>query len=336
MRKYLIVDKLLFGLNVLLTILSFGVMNRFIKKHAEANLGVYSEQFAYGKVESLTRSVAQAVGLLNQIACVSFSAYMVLKGYITPGAMTAIHMLNGTLSSSVIMLMQLLPMMMGSRVIFQKFDRYEKSVSEEPANAPMPTHKESIELKKVSFAYPGAPMLFEDLSLRIRRGDKLVLQGASGSGKSTVIRILLGELKDYEGEVFYDGVNLKELNPRGLSHIVATIHQDVFLFDDTVRNNICLYEDFSPELVKDAIRRSGLEKKIASLPNGLDTTVGEAGQQLSGGERQRIALARAFIRNTPVIIMDEGTSALDAETSLAIERLLLEDPDLTLINSPSP
>lgn len=168
MRKYLIVDKVLFGLNVLLTILSFGVMNRFIKKHAEANLGVYSEQFAYGKVESLARSVAQAVGLLNQIACVSFSAYMVLKGYITPGAMTAIHMLNGTLSSSVIMLMQLLPMMMmGSRAIFQKFDRYEKSVSEELADAPMPTHNETIELKKVSFAYPGAPMLFEDLSLRI-------------------------------------------------------------------------------------------------------------------------------------------------------------------------
>lgn len=310
---------------------SFGVMNRFIKKHARANFGVYSEQFSYGKTESLTRSVAQMVGLLNQIGCVSFSAYMVLKGHISPGAMTAIHMLNGTLSSSVVMLMQLLPMMMGSRAIFQKLDAYERSAFEESVDAPMPTHQESIELKDVSYAYPGAPRLFEHLSLRIGRGDKLVLQGASGSGKSTLMRMLLGELKNYEGEILYDGVELKNLNPEGLRQLIAMVHQEVFLFDDTIRNNICLYEDFSPELVKEAVRRSGLEKKIASLPNGLETEVGEAGHQLSGGERQRIALARAFLRHTPIIIMDEGTSALDVETSSAIERLLLEDPNLTLI-----
>ncbi len=119
-------------------------------------------------------------------------------------------------------------------------------------------------------------------------------------------RLLFGDYPDYGGGIFYDGTELREINRDRLNRVAACIHQYVFLFDDTVRNNICLFDGFSDGQFDRAVRTSGVRKFIETLPEGAEYVVGEHGERLSGGQKQRIAIARALIRNTNFLILDEG------------------------------
>lgn len=129
----------------------------------------------------------------------------------------------------------------------------------------------------------------------------------------------------------YDDVSLAETDRESLCCIAAVIHQDVFLFDDTIRNNICLFDEFSEEDFQRALQLSGVSRFINQFADGAEHQVGQRGEFLSGGQRQRVAIARALIRNTPFLILDEGTSALDEQTAKEIESELLCIPELTLL-----
>lgn len=135
----------------------------------------------------------------------------------------------------------------------------------------------------------------------------------------------------YSGRICYDDLDLSDADSESICRIAAVIHQDVFLFDDTIRNNICLFDDFSDEAFRRALQLSGVSKFIDQLEGGADYQVGQRGEFLSGGQRQRIAIARALIRNTSFLILDEGTSALDEQTAQKIESELLDIPELTLL-----
>ena len=143
--------------------------------------------------------------------------------------------------------------------------------------------------------------------------------------------MLSGEYDNYTGKISIDGKELHTIPYPALRKAISVIQQDVFLFDDSIRNNICLYEEFTDEQLERAVNLSGVRKFIGSIPEGLDYSVGEGGTKLSGGQRQRIAIARALIRNTPFLIIDEGTSALDYQNAVEIEAELLHMPDLTLL-----
>lgn len=171
----------------------------------------------------------------------------------------------------------------------------------------------------------------KDINLSIHPGEKCALLGESGSGKTTLIRLLTGELDGYSGDICYDGVALANTDSEAVCKIAAVIHQDVFLFDDTIRNNICLFDEFTEEEFDRAVRLSGVCKFMNQLAEGAEYHVGQRGEFLSGGQRQRVAIARALIRRTPFLILDEGTSALDIQTAGEIESELLAIPELTLL-----
>ena len=158
-----------------------------------------------------------------------------------------------------------------------------------------------------------------------------MLVGESGCGKSTLIKLLGGGFGGYSGRIYYDDKELMELDNGGMKDVVTVISQNVYIFNDTIRNNICLGEDFPHSRLDSAVRRSGIDKFIDRIAGGLDGDCGEGGCMLSGGQRQRIAIARALIRGIDFLILDEGVSAIDVETANRIERDLLEVDGLTLL-----
>jgi len=181
--------------------------------------------------------------------------------------------------------------------------------------------KERIELNSVTYTYPGVtePSLI-DISLTIQRGESIGFIGASGGGKSTLVDILLGLLAPEKGEVRVDGVNIQN-NLRNWQDQIGYVPQSIFLTDDTLRRNVAFglpeeqINDFS---VQRAIQTAQLEEFVESLPNGLETIVGERGVRLSGGQRQRIGIARSIYHDPAVLVLDEATSSLDSETEQSV------------------
>ncbi|MEY3602920.1 MAG: hypothetical protein RL169_2164 [Armatimonadota bacterium] len=192
----------------------------------------------------------------------------------------------------------------------------------------IPTDITEISLTNVSFAYDEAHPILQDVSLTIRKGDVIALTGPTGIGKSTLIGLLLRLIDPVTGNVSINGIPATELAPEGLRSIYATVLQETVLFPGTIRENLMLAQpDASEEDIQTAIDAAALRSAINTFPDGLDTVVGERGAKLSGGERQRVGLARAFLRDAPVLLLDEPTSALDPETEAgvldALKRLMV-------------
>lgn len=183
-----------------------------------------------------------------------------------------------------------------------------------------------VEFQDVTFAYPAHPRpVLEGFNLAIPQGTTLGLVGTTGSGKSTLVKLLLRFYDPSVGQVTLDGHRLPELTLKSLRRQIGLVSQDVFLFDGTVEENI-RYGSFeaTPQQLETVIRQAAVDEFLPRLPNGLATVVGERGVRLSGGQRQRIALARALLKNPPILILDEATSSVDNETERAITLALEE------------
>ena len=195
----------------------------------------------------------------------------------------------------------------------------------------LPTLQEGITVKDVSFGYDEKKPILVHMNAEFKKGGKYALTGPSGCGKSTLLKILLGWLPGYQGKVLYDERDVRDYTPEQLQQKMSYIEQNVFLFNTTIRENITLGEHFTDEQMEKALRDSALAGDLANMPKGLDTPVGEEGNALSGGQKQRVAIARALIHNRSILLVDEGTSALDQKNADIVEKSLLSNPDLTLI-----
>ncbi|MEQ9356547.1 ABC transporter ATP-binding protein [Coleofasciculus chthonoplastes] len=180
-----------------------------------------------------------------------------------------------------------------------------------------------LALKNITFSYQGRHPVVKNLSLHIPAGKTIAIVGATGSGKSTLVKLLLRLYEVQDGTITLDGIDLRQLQLGDLRQAIGLVSQDVFLFHGTVRENIT-YGSFDVTLseVEAAAEIAEAYDFICQLPQGYDTIIGERGQKLSGGQQQRLAIARAILKNPPVLILDEATSAVDNETEAAIQRSL--------------
>jgi ATP-binding cassette subfamily B protein len=190
---------------------------------------------------------------------------------------------------------------------------------------PLAAVKGTIVFDDVDFAYPGRSAILEQFNLEVPAGSTVGIVGATGSGKSTIVKLILRLYEVQRGRILLDGQPITSLRLEDLRRAIGLVSQEVFLFHGTVAENIA-YGSFQAS--RGAIERAAVQAEAAgfieALPHGYDTVVGERGQRLSGGQRQRIALARALLKNPPVLILDEATAAVDNETEAAIQRSLQE------------
>lgn len=184
-------------------------------------------------------------------------------------------------------------------------------------------------LKNVTFGYEENCDILHDINTTFDAGKKYAIVGASGSGKSTLLNLLMASHGNYTGEIRYDGYEVKEISSESLYDIVSMIQQNVFVFNASIRDNITMFHEFLKAEVDRAIELSGLSKLIAE--RGEDYLCGENGNGLSGGEKQRISIARSLLKKSQVLLVDEATAALDAETAFQVSNAILGLDDITSI-----
>ncbi|MDX9749372.1 MAG: ATP-binding cassette domain-containing protein, partial [Paludibacter sp.] len=179
-----------------------------------------------------------------------------------------------------------------------------------------------IEYRNLSFSY-GADWVLKDINLVIPKGKTVALVGQSGSGKTTLIDLFPKFYKVEKGEILIDGINIKDINAHDLRKLIGNVNQEAILFNDTFFNNIAFgVENATQEQVMEAAKIANAHDFIMATENGYQTTIGDRGSKLSGGQRQRISIARAILKNPPVLILDEATSALDTESEKMVQEAL--------------
>lgn len=211
------------------------------------------------------------------------------------------------------------------------FKRYLEVIDTEPDIADKPDAVEvgslrgDISFSNVSFGYEADRTVLADISLKVNAGETIAFVGPSGAGKTTICSLLPRFYDVTGGAISIDGIDIRDLKLSSLRKQIGIVQQDVFLFSGTIRENIA-YGKLDAELpeIWQAARQAHLEELINSLPNGMDTVIGERGVKLSGGQKQRLAIARMFLKNPPILILDEATSALDTETEAAIQQSLAD------------
>ena len=310
---------------------AFLVFPSIRRRFIQASSDVAKTDQRMGVTISGIENIAQVMDKVVWFITFLVAGTMAVEGRITIGTLVMFISLFSYFSGSMTTYAQLLPLLLSSR----ENNRLMLSIIDENEAVFTGTKdascEQQIEVKNLSFRYTKDVPVLEHLNLTLRRNEKVALLGASGCGKSTLIKLLSGHYADYTGSIRYDGTELHDIDPQKLRRLVTVIHQNTFLFNDTIRFNICLGEEFSDAALQNALYLSGADRFISALPEGVDSPCGENGALLSGGQKQRIALARALIRGVSVLILDEGVSAIDVATANEIESELLHMENLTLL-----
>ncbi|WP_343337809.1 Alpha-hemolysin translocation ATP-binding protein HlyB [Terrisporobacter petrolearius] len=310
---------------------SYNLKKDAFEEFERENKDLAKTKFEADKLLVINETLSQLLGMGTQFVAVFLSAYLVLKGNITMGTLIAIVQLSGSFIQPVIMIMSYAPKITSMTSVIKRLDDMSNYKDSSFTGSENPSFDRSIEISNVNFAYEENKSILENVDLRIKKNKKYAIVGPSGCGKSTLAKLILGYYADYNGEIKYDDKDIRNVNIEKINKMISVIHQNVYMFDKNIKDNICLYKEFSYENISNILELSGADKFINELEEGLDYFVGENGNNLSGGQRQRIAIARALIQQTPILVLDEGTSAIDMQTGYDIESRLLNLDNLTLI-----
>lgn len=288
-------------------------------------------KYCFNKANADVNAFANMLSVGVQFAIFLVSGYFVLRGDLTVGAIVAVTQLSGNVISPIMQITQQRALMKSVSPVNERILSVVTPNSLKSKDKTLCSLDEKISVKNLTFSYDGAKNSLNNVTYTFKKSGKYAIVGGSGSGKSTMLRLLMGYYDNYNGEARIDDTEINEINPDGLYNVMTMMHQNVFLFDDTLRNNITLYNQYSDSDFNSAVEKAGLNNVVSNLSDKALALVGESGKTLSGGERQRVAIARAIIKGCDVLIMDEATANLDNETAYDIEKSLIDTPNLTCI-----
>ena len=313
-----------------LVIKSFNVKDAIRQDYKNESEKLDEIYFIKGKFDVLSNVISQLSGMIVFLVAFGGGMYLVFGGHTTIGSVTAIVQLV----NFVVMPLNEIGMGMSKfREGQATLNSFEvKDVIELQTGKTKEYFDDVISFSNVDFSYPNAEeKIFNNLSLQIKKGEKIAIVGMSGSGKSTLLNLLLRFYDVTSGYISIDNQDLQAISAESLYNLMTIVQQDVYIFDDTLKANITLSQSFTEDDIKKAVQQSGLESYLLENELGLQTLCGENGSNLSGGERQRLSIARALIRKTPILLLDEATSSLDNKVTTEIENSILEIQDLTVL-----
>ncbi len=282
------------------------------------------------RTEQLISLLANDAGIIAQMGIFLAGAWLAISG---KGVTAGVVIVFVQLMNYILNPISQVPLLWSNRkaaiALMEKLsDALSENVREE-GREKLNVFSEKIEVKDLTYGYePESPVL-KDLDVQFDAGKSYAIVGGSGSGKSTLLNLLMGSSSNYQGEICIDSVSIKNIESESLYQLMTSVQQNVFVFNDTIRNNVTMFHEFSDKEVTLALERSGLSEFIEK--RGEDFVCGENGANLSGGERQRISIARALLRKSPILLVDEATAALDAATARAVSFSILNLVGMTRI-----
>ena len=310
---------------------SYSMKQYVIQKFDKENSDTIHTKYSVDKLFALNEGLSSFLALMVQIVVLFLSAYFIITERITVGTLLGMVQVSSNLANPLIMIFTNIPKIKSIQPIIEKLTVLSKYELNEVPKKQSATFNSVVSISNLSFAYEKQNRVLDKINLHIEKGKKYVIVGKSGCGKTTLVKLLAGYYTEYSGKILYDNTDLNMMNENDIVQLSSIIHQNIYMFNESVYDNICLHEDYSKESIDKAVKASGLNDVIEKLPEGLLYEAGENGSNLSGGQKQRIAVARALIRNKPILILDEGTSAIDMQTAYDIENHLLKIEGLTII-----
>ena len=309
---------------------TFKAEREIFQLFAESNRALEQEKFSRRRLKVLIGMIGAVTGLVAQLGVFLAGAWLALSGSgLTAG--TVILFVN--LMNFMIGPVSELPALLAGRraalgLIGKLADALEKDGSA-GGRRTLSRLEHGIELRDVSFGYEAGKDVLHHVSARFEAGRAYAIVGGSGSGKSTLLNLLLAENTGYRGSVLLDGTELRELSPEALYGLMSVIHQNVFVFNASIRDNVSMFREFPQEALDEAIRRAHLRELLDA--RGADYLCGENGKGLSGGEKQRVSIARSLLKKSSVLLVDEATAALDVQTAHQVSSDILDLTGMTRI-----
>jgi len=259
--------------------------------------------------------------------------YMAVTGKISAGGLIVIMEGINRMTFPIFELAESLPKLFTSGDLIDKIEDSLKNTETYEETVSLEEFKEEIRFEEVGFHYEDDErQILREINLDFRKNGKYLVVGPSGGGKSTMLRLFRKYVNPTQGKILIDGHNLMDVKKEDYFGLIANIEQQVFLFEDTIRNNITLYKELEENEIQKAIKDAGLKEFIEGLPQGLDTVIYDNGKNISGGERSRIVIARALLSKARILLMDEAFASLDMERAREIEKTILNLQDITVIN----
>lgn len=295
---------------------SFKIEKHAIRQFYLSNKSLESAKYERRLIVRLIEMLDDFAGTVSQFGVFICGAYLVVTGEgVTAGTITMFLQMMNYLNEPLNTLPPILASKKASDALIGKMAEILSRTDGGDAgkytwNSPF---AEEIQLKNLNFGYEESNLVLKDISMDFQKGKSYALVGPSGCGKSTVLNLLMGNVDNYVGSITFDGHELKNITKESLYEKIALVQQNVFIFNDTIKNNITLYRDINETDLNKVIQTAALEELIKK--HGLDYDCGENGRNLSGGEKQRISIARCLLSDIDILLLDEATSALDKKTA---------------------
>lgn len=310
---------------------SFNIEKLIHQEFNKSNITLEESKLKFKKISILSNTISGTISSSIFLLALSAGTYFVINNKLSIGDMILfVQLLNYVITPLNKIPQNLNNLKSVKQIEIKLFNIINSKNTETNRTVKKKSFESALIFENVNFGY-NELLTLKNINLKIEKGKKYAIVGPSGCGKSSLLKLLLRQKLPSSGNIYLDNVNYLNISNIDFYDLLSTVHQEIFMFEETIKNNITLYKDYPIEKLNRILILSGIDNMVNSLKNGIETVINDSGGNFSGGEKQRISIARALIKETPILLLDEVTSSLDIKTAYEIENTLLNIDSLTCL-----